>query len=79
MSQARFTSAIRSAAGCDAEDAETAAAGSATTTDDDSDDVVTDRGQYMGLAEFAENVVRFNPCPQVDAQERSQTETEPAE
>ena len=82
MSQARFTSAIKSAAGCDADDAE-AAAESTTTNDENSDDVEddveTERGQYMGLAEFAEKVVKFNPCPQVGVQERSQTEPEPAE
>ncbi|RZS65743.1 hypothetical protein EV187_1445 [Agromyces ramosus] len=80
MSQARFTSAIKSAAGCDADVAGTAAAESAADDEGEGegDDVVTERGQYMGLAEFAENVVRFDPCPQVDAQERSQTAPAPA-
>jgi hypothetical protein len=61
MSEARFTDAIKVAAGCarssNAEEVQSAS---------------TRHGRYNGLAEFAD-LIGFNPCPAVAAQERSQS------
>jgi hypothetical protein len=35
--------------------------------------VTTASGRYVGLQEFAEDVIGFDACPGVDAQEESRT------
>ncbi|MFD4420799.1 hypothetical protein ACFWN7_04745 [Agromyces sp. NPDC058484] len=63
MSEARFTSAIKVAAGCGRE-SEARQDQSATTRS----------GRYSGLAEFAE-LIGFHPCPAVAAQERARPDS----
>ena len=73
MSQARFTSAIKSAAGCDADDVKAAAESTTTTRT-----TATRSRPNMDIASrpassSQRNIVKFNPCPWVGVQERSPT------
>jgi hypothetical protein len=74
LSQARFTSAIAAAAGCpDPTTSADAGAASEPAAPADGADVTTASGRYVGLQEFAEDVIGFDACPGVDAQEESRT------
>jgi hypothetical protein len=61
MSEARFTSAIKAAAGC-----------GRTPDVREEQSATTRHGRYSGLAEFAE-LIGFDPCPAVAAQEKSRS------
>jgi len=81
MSQARFTSAMKAAAGCagPADDAARFGEGRVNEASGDveaTETVTTRHGRYAGLERFAE-VIGFDPCDRVDAQELSRTAPAP--